>query len=83
VLVDSDGLWNYAATDVALAALVTAELGPPAAWPAAPLGDLCERLVSWAVDQGGLDNVTAALAPVPPGGTAAADDEPNQREEPA
>ncbi len=66
VLVCSDGLWNYAPTDEAMSALVTAELGPPRR-PAGPLPAACERLVRWALAQGGADNVTVALAPV--GGT--------------
>lgn len=63
VLVCSDGLWNYAPTDEAMSALVSAALGPPGR-PAGPLPAVCELLVRWALDQGGADNVTVALAPV-------------------
>jgi serine/threonine protein phosphatase PrpC len=69
LLACSDGLWNYAATDEALSALASTMLAPPgdpAAPLAQPLGPQCEKLVSWANDQGGSDNITVALAPVPP-----------------
>ena len=66
VLVCSDGLWNYAPTDEALGALVTATLPPPAA--EIPLAAMCEHLVDWANEQGGADNICVALAPAPSGG---------------
>jgi serine/threonine protein phosphatase PrpC len=70
VLVCSDGLWNYAATDQALTGLLRATL--PAPGEEIPLAAVCERLVDWAVDQGGADNICVALAPVPaPDGTTA------------
>ena len=58
VLVCSDGLWNYEPEAVALAAL---------ALPAAltdPLAAAAE-LVKFALDAGGMDNITAVLAPFP------------------
>jgi serine/threonine protein phosphatase PrpC len=77
LLACSDGLWNYAPTDEAMSALVSTMLAPPgdpAAPVAEPLGPQCERLVSWANDQGGNDNITVALAPVrPAAGDGAAD----------
>ena len=66
VLASSDGLWNYAPTDETLADLASATLPPPGELLAPPgLGARCEQLVSWAVDQGGADNVTVAIAPAP------------------
>ncbi|HEX6423765.1 MAG TPA: protein phosphatase 2C domain-containing protein [Acidimicrobiales bacterium] len=81
LLACSDGLWNYAPTDAALGDLVTAVAPPPgpAGWPGpaaaadaagapvapAELAAVCERLVAWANDQGGADNITVALAAVP------------------
>jgi serine/threonine protein phosphatase PrpC len=64
LIVSSDGLWNYAATDDALGELVAATFPRPGS-PVEPLAGLCERLVSWAVDQGGVDNICVALAPLP------------------
>lgn len=64
LLVCSDGLWNYAPTDDAMSDLVTATLPPPGT-PTEPLAGLCERLVSWAIDQGGVDNICVALTPLP------------------
>jgi serine/threonine protein phosphatase PrpC len=64
LIVSSDGLWNYAATDDALGELVAAAFPRPGT-PVEPLAGLCERLVSWAVDQGGVDNICVALAPLP------------------
>ncbi len=58
VLVCSDGLWNYQPDAGALAAL---------ALPAAltdPLG-AAAALVKFAIDAGGMDNITAVLAPFP------------------
>ena len=68
VLACSDGLWNYAPSDVEMGALIADTLaGPPG-----PLGPACERLVSWAVDEGGVDNICVALAlpPIPSEETA-------------
>jgi len=60
VLVCSDGLWNYQPETAALAGL---------ALPAAltdPLGAAAE-LVKFALDAGGMDNITVVLAPFPLG----------------
>jgi serine/threonine protein phosphatase PrpC len=58
VLVCSDGLWNYRPEAADLAAL---------AMPAAQTEPLpvAAGLVKFAVDQGGLDNITVVLIPVP------------------
>jgi len=59
VLVCSDGLWNYQPEAAGLARL---------ALPAArtdPLG-AAEALVKFALDAGGMDNITALLVPFPP-----------------
>ena len=66
VLVCSDGLWNYRPDSAALA-----ELALPAA-QSDPLGAAAE-LVKFAIDAGGMDNITVVLAPFPP---AAIPDEP-------
>jgi serine/threonine protein phosphatase PrpC len=68
LLAASDGLWNYAATDEAMGALASRELAAPGDVAAEPLGAPCERMAAWAVGQGGADNVTVALAPVPSAG---------------
>lgn len=68
VLACSDGLWNYAPSEDEMGALIADTLaGPPG-----PLGPACEHLVSWAVDQGGVDNICVALAlpPIPSEETA-------------
>jgi serine/threonine protein phosphatase PrpC len=60
LVVCSDGLWNYASGPEDLAArLATAatDSDDPAA--------IAQRLVTWANDQGGHDNITVALARVP------------------
>ena len=59
VLACSDGLWNYAPTDAAmgeLAGTMVPEAGEPV-----PFAEVCERLVTWAVDAGGMDNICVAL----------------------
>jgi serine/threonine protein phosphatase PrpC len=58
VLICSDGLWNYRPDAADLAALVM---------PAAQTGPLTAAadLVKFAVDRGGLDNITVVLIPVP------------------
>jgi serine/threonine protein phosphatase PrpC len=58
VLICSDGLWNYRPDAAALAALAL-----PAAFTD-PLGAAAE-LVKFALDAGGVDNITAVLAPFP------------------
>ena len=65
VLLCSDGLWNYQPEPAKLAALVL-----PAAI-ADPLG-AARALVGFALEAGGMDNVTAVLAPFPPARTALA-----------
>ena len=57
VLVCSDGLWNYASEATALQALI-AELSRTDARPL----PLAVRLVAWANEQGGKDNIGVALA---------------------
>lgn len=64
LIVCSDGLWNYAPTDEAMGDLLTAMLPPPGT-ATEPLAGLSEQLVSWAVDQGGADNITVALTSLP------------------
>lgn len=67
LLLCSDGLWNYAATDAEIHDLVlrvTANLGADLA--TVTLLDLCEALVAFANDAGGHDNITVALARFPP-----------------
>jgi serine/threonine protein phosphatase PrpC len=60
LLVCSDGLWNYFEALESLHALVT---GGPAGETAI---DACRRLVQAALDAGGADNVTVAMALVTP-----------------
>jgi len=59
VLLCSDGLWNYRPEPAKLA-----ELALPAA-TASPLA-AARALVDFALEAGGMDNVTAVLAPFPP-----------------
>jgi serine/threonine protein phosphatase PrpC len=77
VMADSDGLWNYAPTDAALGDLAAGFL--PAPGEPVPAAAVCERLVAWAVEAGGADNICVALAPAVPGAGA----DPSEREEPA
>ncbi|MGP4111627.1 PP2C family serine/threonine-protein phosphatase [Streptomyces sp. 4N509B] len=58
VIVCTDGLWNYAETADQMASLVSAEAR------VAPLS-AARRLVQYALDSGGHDNVTVALIPFP------------------
>ena len=58
MLACSDGLWNYAPTDAAMGELAT--MLPEAGEPV-PFADVCERLVTWAVGAGGMDNICVAL----------------------
>ena len=62
LLVCSDGLWNYASPAVAVKALVHELFAAGAATPV----ELAGALVDWANEQGGHDNITAALARVEP-----------------
>jgi serine/threonine protein phosphatase PrpC len=55
LLLCSDGLWNYAPTPAALAALISDRA------TTAPAVDLCEILVRYANEAGGRDNITAAI----------------------
>jgi serine/threonine protein phosphatase PrpC len=63
LLLCSDGLWNYQPDAAKLA-----ELAMPAALTD-PLG-AARTLVRFAIEAGGRDNITAVLAPFPPGSTA-------------
>ena len=65
LLVCSDGLWNYASPAQDLADLVRKTSNTPTVGTQ-PLA-LAEALVSWAKAQGGLDNISAALARIQPG----------------
>ncbi len=58
VVLCSDGLWNYASSPNALRDLVRADEAAPHASPVGIAG----ALVAWANEQGGHDNITAALA---------------------
>ena len=62
VLVCSDGLWNYCSEGDAMSALLHDTASTTGS---APL-DLADGLVDWANAQGGMDNITAALARVGP-----------------
>ena len=59
LLLCSDGLWNYCSEAQDLAALVTTT-----AQQAATPRELADTLVQWAVEQGGADNISVALARV-------------------
>ena len=57
LLLCTDGLWNYASSPEAMAALVHQHVA------ASPSPDhLAESLVGWANDQGGKDNITVVVA---------------------
>jgi serine/threonine protein phosphatase PrpC len=60
LLVCSDGLWNYCSDAASIRDLVSAS-GGGAGEPMA----IAEALVTWANEQGGHDNITAALARIP------------------
>ena len=62
VLLCSDGLWNYCSEPTAMRALVQ-ELGGASASDPLPLAT---ALVDWANAQGGVDNITVALARTDP-----------------
>ena len=59
LIVCSDGLWNYASDPASLANLVSSE---PASTPI----HLADRLVAWANERGGHDNITVACARITP-----------------
>lgn len=63
LLVCSDGLWNYASDPDAMAYLLR-QLG--SAEVAADAGAVAAALVGWANEQGGRDNITAAVARIDP-----------------
>ena len=58
VLACSDGFWNYASTAAEVAAQVHAAVAEHGGDPE----DLALALVGWAIDQGGHDNITVAVA---------------------
>ncbi len=58
LLVCSDGLWNYASPAVALQSLVRDQMAVGHGTPV----EVAEALVRWANEQGGHDNITAAVA---------------------
>lgn len=62
VLVCSDGLWNYASDPRELGELVQSLVGEQGHGDPLPLA---RRLVDWANEQGGRDNITVALARIP------------------
>jgi serine/threonine protein phosphatase PrpC len=59
LVVCSDGLWNYASDPLALASII--DRLPPDAPPLA----VARELISFALDAGGHDNITAVVADVP------------------
>ncbi len=65
VVVCSDGLWNYCSEPTDLADLVREQGSAPGADPL----PLASSLVDWANAQGGVDNITVALARIDPNGT--------------
>jgi serine/threonine protein phosphatase PrpC len=77
VMACSDGLWNYAPADEDMSELLTGLLPPPGA-PLTGLAGVCERLVAWAIGQGGADNIVVAMTPA---GAAAGDDQSIERED--
>jgi serine/threonine protein phosphatase PrpC len=62
LLLCSDGLWNYRADAAALAEMALPEART------APLGT-ATAMVKFAVEEGGMDNITAVLVPFPPAGS--------------
>jgi serine/threonine protein phosphatase PrpC len=75
LLICSDGLWNYRPEAAELADMVM-----PAALTR-PL-DAAADLVKFAVDSGGLDNITAVLVPFPPVDRGERAQRPEQAEQP-
>lgn len=76
LLVCSDGLWNYASEPSRLHGLI-ADLVSADPGGAEPVR-LADRLVRWACEQGGRDNVTVALARFGPPAAYAGDNRPDQ-----
>lgn len=70
ILACSDGLWNYAPGDAAFGQLVSGILGDADLNVHVGAAEACEQLVDWAIEQGGADNVSVAIAPVAPVGPA-------------
>jgi serine/threonine protein phosphatase PrpC len=60
VLVCSDGLWNYCSEANAVGDLVRHTAGQVGQ----DVGETAEALVTWAIEQGGHDNIAVALARV-------------------
>jgi serine/threonine protein phosphatase PrpC len=77
VMACSDGLWNYAPADEDMSELLTDMLPSPGE-PLTGLAGVCERLVSWAIGQGGADNIVVAMTPA---GAATGEDHPIEWEE--
>jgi serine/threonine protein phosphatase PrpC len=63
VVLCSDGLWNYCSEASELAELVASTSAVLGEGPV-PVGALATALVQWAVEQGGADNISVALARV-------------------
>lgn len=61
VLVCSDGLWNYCSPADDLARLIGKLISTNDQAPSDPVA-LADTLVTWAIEQGGKDNITVALA---------------------
>lgn len=72
LLVCSDGLWNYASAASELLALLDATADPL---------EQATHLVNWANDQGGVDNITVALARTGPAGMDMVEEPTTVREE--
>lgn len=86
LLVCSDGLWNYASEPAVMGRLVAHFAATSAARAGAEPLALARALVDWANEQGGHDNITAALArldgPVTQPGEQAASATPTDDEVP-
>jgi len=54
------------------------DMPPPPGEPLTGLAGVCERLVSWAIGQGGADNIVVAMTPA---GAATGEDHPIEWEE--